>query len=236
MPTVLVLQHMPYETPGTIGATLASRGVALETVPVFDGAPVPRDLGAADALLVMGGPMGVDEADRHPAIRDELRLIERAVDEARPVLGVCLGSQLLATALGGTVSKGRAKEIGWHTVTLTDAGAEDPLLGGSGRSFVAFHWHGDVFSVPPGAVALASSELTPNQGYRYGESVYGLQFHPEVDRAILDGMIGDFEQELEEAGVTAADVRAGADVHLAALRRTCASMTSAWASLFDRRS
>jgi GMP synthase (glutamine-hydrolysing) len=234
VPTVLALQHMSYETPGTIGATLASRGVAVETVPVFDGAPVPRDLGGADALLVMGGPMGVDEADRYPAIRDEIALIERAVGDGRPVLGICLGSQLLAAALGGTVSRGRAKEIGWYPVTLTDAGAEDPLLEGSGRSFVAFHWHGDVFSIPPGAVALASSELTPNQGYRYGRSVYGFQFHPEMDRAILDGMIGDFEDELAEAGVTAASVRAGAAAHLDALGAVCASMTTAWASLFDR--
>jgi GMP synthase (glutamine-hydrolysing) len=233
MPTVLAIQHMPYETPGAIGATLAARGVAVETVRVFEGAPVPRELGPADALLVMGGPMGIGEVDRYPTIRDEIALVERTVAEGRPVLGICLGSQILAAALGGSVSRGRAKEIGWHRVTLTDAGAEDPLLAGAGRSFVAFHWHGDVFSVPPGAVALASSELTPNQGFRYGRDVYGFQFHPEVDRAIIDGMIGDFEDELAEAGATAADLRDGGAAHLDALGARCAAMTAAWASLFD---
>jgi len=148
-PSVLVLQHADHETPGLVGQALQAKRIGLEFVRAHRGEPVPRELGDAVGLLVMGGPMGVYEADRYPHLRDELRLIEVALSEGRPVLGICLGSQLVAHALGADVRKAQ-KEVGWHTVTLTEDGLLDPLFKGLESSFMGFHWHGDVFDLPPG--------------------------------------------------------------------------------------
>src|SRR5262249_22554762 len=136
----------------------------------FAGKPVPQTLDDA-GLIVMGGPMGVYEADRYPFLRQEMALIERAVGDGKPVLGVCLGSQLLAAALGADVYKGPQKEIGWYPITLSEAGARDRLLAGVPRTFIGYSWHGDVFAVPPGATGLASSELTACQAFRFAANV-----------------------------------------------------------------
>ncbi len=196
MSRVIALQHVACETPGLIGDALARAGVAVDLVRTFAGEPVPRDLGDAAGLLVMGGPMSVYEADRLPHLRDELALLERALAAGVPILGVCLGSQLLAAALGARVAPGPRKEIGWFPVSLTDEAASDPLWRGVPRELVGYHWHGDRFDLPRGAVALASSALTPVQAFRHGEHAYGILFHMEVNARIVADMVATFAGEL----------------------------------------
>jgi len=184
--TVIVIQHVPHEPPGTIADALTAAGTSLQFVKPFAGDRIPPEPGGARGLVVMGGPMGVYEADRHPFLRDELRLLEATLRADLPVLGVCLGSQLLATALGAPVRPSGRQEIGWHRVRLTAEAQRDLLWAGTTRDFVAFHWHGDIFDLPRGAVGLGSSDLTEHQAFRYGRA-WGLLFHMEITRAIVQG-------------------------------------------------
>ena len=191
-PSVLAIQHVEPETTGLIGEVLADAGAKVTTVRVFEGEPVPADIAPHDALVVMGGPMGVYEADRHSHLADEIELIRRAVERDVPVLGICLGSQLLAAALGSVVRPAR-KELGWFPVTLTAEGQADPLLTGLPAAFPVLHWHGDAFDPPPGSAALASSDLTPCQAFRHGPHV-GLLFHMEMSEPMIRALV---EQDLE---------------------------------------
>ena len=225
---VWVLQHTPVETLGTIARALDSRGVRYEYVQTFEGQRVPG-MGDASGLVVMGGPMGAYEQDRYPHLTAEIRLIEQALEARRPVLGVCLGSQLLAAALGAEVRPGGYKEIGWHPVGLAEAAGADPLWEQASPSFNAYHWHGDVFELPKGAVSLACSDLTEHQAYRYGESVYGLLFHLEVTEPIVKGMTREFADELREEGLSGEAIVEEAAIHLPVLRPLASAVFTNWA-------
>ncbi|HEY2759393.1 MAG TPA: gamma-glutamyl-gamma-aminobutyrate hydrolase family protein [Pirellulales bacterium] len=199
MKPVIALQHVPHEGLGTIGDALARAGAHCKIVDAFAG-PLPKfDPRDWSGLVVLGGPMNVDQTDRYPALAEEVRWLQQAVEATLPVLGICLGSQLLAKALGSKVFANRIKEIGWYEVELMAAAEEDalfqelakPQAGGEVRSEAArkinvFQWHGDTFDLPAGAVQLASSEQCENQAFRFGESAYGLQFHMEVTAEIID--------------------------------------------------
>ena len=230
MPTALVIQHVAVEGPGDLGAALLARGIALRTVRVFAGEPVPARCDA-DALVVMGGPMGVYEDDRYPHLRDERRLLESALAAGRPILGTCLGSQLLASALGARVYPNTRKEIGWHEVALAAAARDDALLAGLPDRFTPVHWHGDVFDLPTGAVSLARSALTPHQAFRHGATAWGLLFHLELDRPQLDSWITAFADELAETGIAPEAITADADRHLAAARAVGAQVFARFAAL-----
>ena len=201
MTVVRVLQHIAPEGPGRIADALKERGIAVAVTRPDRGEPVPARLDGEAGLLVMGGPMGVYEVDRYPYLADEQRLIEHALREEIPVLGICLGSQLLAATLGANVAPGPRKEIGWFEVTATGAGASDPLLGRAPPKFVALHWHGDVFDLPSGAVSLARSELTVHQAFRFGSRAHGLLFHLEAKPDQVEAMAREFADELSAAGV-----------------------------------
>ncbi len=200
MSKIWVLQHTACETLGSIADALEAEALAWQYVRVFEGMPVPAEIADAGGLIVMGGPMGVYEQDRHPHLKDELRLIEAALKTGKPVLGVCLGSQLLAAALGAAVRKGPRKEIGWYPIRLSAAASEDRLWSGAPREFMAMHWHGDVFDLPAGAVNLASSDLTPHQAFRYGTYAYGLLFHLEMTAEMIGEMAAAFGEELRQTG------------------------------------
>jgi GMP synthase (glutamine-hydrolysing) len=179
-PTLLAVRNVPWETPHRILDSCAGLDV-LHACPL-DGDPLP-DHDAVAGAVVMGGPMNVDETDRYPglaAIRDWLA---EAVRREMPVLGICLGSQLLARALGAAVVPGERKEIGFAPVTVDVA--DDPVLGGLAPGAEVLHWHGDVFELPDGATHLASSELTAHQAFRLGNA-WGVLFHPEADRALAE--------------------------------------------------
>jgi GMP synthase (glutamine-hydrolysing) len=225
---VLVVQHEPFEGPGTLAAALSS--CELRLVRTFAADPVPREL-REEGLLVLGGGMGVYEADRHPHLRDEMRLLARAFQLDRPILGICLGSQLLAAALGGEVGKAPRKEIGWYGVELLPGARNDALFEGVPRSFTALHWHGDAFTLPPGAVPLAASSMTPLQAFRAGQHSWGVQFHLETDAQVLEAMLASGESELREAGAGAARIRERAEEELPRLRELALQVFARWAAL-----
>jgi GMP synthase (glutamine-hydrolysing) len=214
---VLVLQHAAADGPGLIERALRAKDLQLRSARPFAGEPVPSTLDEVLGLVVMGGPMGVHDADRYPYLAQETRLIERALAKGLPVLGICLGSQLLASVLGAPVVRGPRKEIGWHRVTLTEDGLLDPVFKGLESSFIAFHWHGDVFSPPKGASTLARSELTECQAFRYGKSAYGILFHLEVTAEIVEAMATAYREELAEVGLGPSSLVETSAEHLAPL-------------------
>ncbi len=177
----LVFQHIAIEHPGIFREFFAADGIGWGAIELDAGEPIPS-LDGYDALWVMGGPMDVWEEDRHPWLVAEKRAIREAVEERRlPYLGLCLGHQLLGAALGGTVGKAPAPEVGVLEVELTAAGRTDPLFAGIAPRFKALQWHGaEVAAAPPGAVILAQSPLCAVQALRIGDRAYGLQYHTEL--------------------------------------------------------
>jgi len=181
---VFAFRHVPFEDLGLIRAPLEERGISIEYADLYlSGAPFP-DVTQAAGLIFMGGPMSAN--DDLPYLRQELQLISQAIERRQPVLGVCLGAQLIAKALGAKVYRNAVKEIGWFEIHLTEAAACDPLLAGLGPAETVFHWHGETFDLPPGAEWLAYSEACRNQAFRAGAGVYGLQFHLEVTPAMIE--------------------------------------------------
>jgi GMP synthase (glutamine-hydrolysing) len=173
---VLILRHEPFEHLGHFADVL-------ENYSYHDlGEPLPSESHAG--LIIMGGPMSAN--DDLPGLKDELALIETALDDDMPILGICLGSQLIAKALGAKVFRNAELEIGWEPVWLTDAAKDDAVFGGVPSPETFFHWHGETFDLPEGAERLAYSEKCRHQAYRYGRNVYGIQFHPEITPEMID--------------------------------------------------
>lgn len=183
---ILVVQHAEHEGLGLLSSALHECGLSCRVVRTFRGEPVPRAAHGAAGVVIMGGPTGVYESDRFPHLKDEIALAADALRRDVPILGICLGSQILAAAAGARVYAGPAKEIGWFPVTLSAAGRSDPVLGVFAAETVFFHWHGDTFDLPEGAVLLASSRLYPHQAFRIGRRAYGVQFHPEITPEMVD--------------------------------------------------
>jgi GMP synthase-like glutamine amidotransferase len=174
---VLAFRHVPGEHVGLIGAILDERGIAWRYADRFGQLGASPEWETAAALIFLGGPMSAN--DDLPFLQEELRIIERAVAVGKPVLGICLGAQLLAKALGARVYRNTVKEIGWAPVSWREAAHADPLFQGLSDPEILFHWHGETFDLPAGAVWLVSSEACPHQAFR-SASAYGLQFHLEV--------------------------------------------------------
>ncbi len=183
---VLVIQHAASEGPGTLGTFLESRGVDLATCRVHEGDPIPDGPGEAAAVISMGGPQSVLAGEEPGFFRREADLMVRAMKEGIPVLGICLGAQILARACGAEVRRAPSVEVGWSRVVLTPEGVRDPLFRGVDGSFDVFQWHGDTFDIPPGAVRLAEGAVCRNQAFRRGSCAYGLQFHLEATQAIVE--------------------------------------------------
>jgi GMP synthase (glutamine-hydrolysing) len=183
-PTLLAIQHVPWETPHRI--LDACGALHVQTLKPLAGQPLPAHEEVAGAV-VMGGPMNVDEVERFPGLAAEREWLAEAACREMPVLGVCLGAQLLARALGAEVSPGEGREIGFAPVEIS--APDDPILGGLAPSTDVLHWHGDVFDLPGGAQPLASSVLTEHQAFRAGNA-WGVLFHPEADFALVEAWLG----------------------------------------------
>jgi GMP synthase (glutamine-hydrolysing) len=190
MRRALVLKHVPHEGPGRIAGALERAGFVHEVRELSRGDAVPETLAGFDALIVMGGPMGVSDAggSRYPFLARELRLLERALAEDFPTLGVCLGAQLLAHAAGARVYPATIgdppvglREVGWGAVHFVADASSKALLAGLHPAETVFHWHGDTFDLPAGAHLLASTLPCKNQMFRAGRRLYGIQFHVEVE-------------------------------------------------------
>jgi GMP synthase (glutamine-hydrolysing) len=195
--SLLVLQHIACEPPAAFEDELRSRGLDVARVELDEGEPLPdwRDF---PAIVVMGGPMGAYDEAEHPWLAGEKRLLREAVEADVPVWGVCLGAQLLASALGARVYPGDTPEVGLLPVHLTPEAADDPVFGSAPSSFPTLQWHGDSFDLPDGATLLASSPAYPHQAFRVGRS-YGLQFHIEVPLELATewGEVPAYAQSLE---------------------------------------
>ncbi len=185
MSRLLVFQHVAAEPLGTLDPLIRRRGHRIRFV------NFERDPGAQPSmdryrgLVVLGGPMNVRDRGERSHLMTELRVIEQALAQGKPVLGICLGAQLLAHVLGAPVREHSVPEIGWYPLELTDAGRADPLLGALAPAAPVFQWHGYTFDLPTGAVQLARTHTCEQQAFRWGENAYGLQFHPEVDPRLI---------------------------------------------------
>ncbi|MGD0153823.1 MAG: type 1 glutamine amidotransferase [Thermacetogeniaceae bacterium] len=203
---VLVVQHVSCEGPGLLQEALEQKGWSLD-VRCMDGpnAVLPDALGAYDAFVILGGPMGAYEEESYPYLRQVQTLIRQAVSARLPTLGICLGAQLIARALGAEVAANPVKEIGWYEVSLTPAGRLVPLFMGMPPSFPVYQWHGDTFALPKGSYQLARGEACANQAFVYGASTsggyaWGLQFHPEVTPEMVEQWASFYAGELAEFG------------------------------------
>jgi GMP synthase-like glutamine amidotransferase len=190
---ILIIKNIPSEGPGTIADFLTDERIPFTVVELGSGEALPS-LEQFDTLIVLGGPMGVYALDRYPHLVSGSRAIREAINRDMKVFGICLGSQMIAHCLGADVYPGPRKEIGWHHIELTGDGMKDPPMrrlathprvGDFWRRFKVLHWHGDTFDLPPGAVLLASSEAYRHQAFRYGDKVYGFQFHIEVTEEMI---------------------------------------------------
>ncbi len=195
-PRVYVFQHIACEDLGTFASVLAERGLQAEYVRLFASAPIPDDWAAARALIFLGGPMSVNDERAYSYLAVEKAVIRATLGQGKPILGVCLGAQLLAAAAGSRVYPATRPEIGWEPITLTADGRHDPLLSGLADLAAVFHWHGETFDLPAGATHLAFSAVTQNQAFRLGSCAYGLQFHLEVDAGMIEAWARAYRQDL----------------------------------------
>ena len=212
MKTALIIRHVPYEGIAGFRAPIEAAGYRLDRVDVTDPGFGSVDLTAPDLLIMMGGPMGVYETPRHPWIACQLRRLKLRLEADRPTLGVCLGAQMIAAALGGHVYAGPAKEIGFHPVALNDNGAASPLR--HIDAVPVLHWHGDTFTLPDNVELLGSSHTYAHQAFRRGRTLLALQFHAEMgEDPRFDAWIADSPDTLATAGLCPRALRAAHDRH-----------------------
>ena len=185
MSKVLVIQHVPHERLGSFEPAFKRLGGSITTLNAYEPKAVWPSRSAFDGLVVFGGPQGAYEQAKYPYLTKEIQLLREAVKAEQPILGICLGAQLLAAALGAKVSPNAQKEIGWHPVMRESGADTDPMWDAFGQTETVFQWHGDTFALPKGATQLASSPLCEQQAFRFGRAAYGLQFHVEVTDAIV---------------------------------------------------
>lgn len=188
------LQHVPFEDLARIEDWSEDRGHEISRTLLFDGQELPG-IDEFDWLVIMGGPMNIYEEDKYPWLAREKRFIRDAIASNKIVLGICLGGQLIADVLGGKVRKNLYKEIGWHPVKLTPEGRKSGIFNVLPNSFIAFHWHGDTFEIPPQALRAAESEACTNQAFVLGKAI-GLQFHLESSMESIDHLIKNCSDEL----------------------------------------
>ncbi len=183
---VAIIENMADTHHGAVGAALAKAGARLEVFRPYRQEPLPSGPDAHDALVVFGGEQNARDDARHPYLADLATLMRAFGDTGKPVLGICLGSQMLARAYGGDNLIGAAPEFGWQSVELTEEAGRDPVLSAVESGFTTFQWHDDTFSLPPGAVHLARNNAATHQAFRVGRAAYGMQFHFEADRSVVD--------------------------------------------------
>ncbi len=188
---VLVVQHIDIETPGIIADLMTKKNIG------FDCKNLNSDyenLLDYDALIIMGGPMSVNEKSRYSFIETEIELVKKYLELKKPIIGICLGSQIIASALNSLIYKNSQQELGWYDVKISNA--EDTIFENLKNKFLAFHWHGDVFSLPDNSTKLASSKISGIQAFIYRKTCYGLLFHLEITKDIVQNITAKFESDL----------------------------------------
>ena len=205
MPRLLVFQHVAVEPLGTLDALIRARGHRIRFHNFERHPDAEPDVDRYRGLIVLGGPMNVEDQHHRAHLKTELRAIERALEQGKPVLGICLGAQLLAHVLGAPVQRHRQPEIGWYDLHMSAAGRSDTVLGAAGERLPVFQWHSYSYELPHGATHLARSETCEQQAFRFGTNAYGFQFHLEADAAVIERWLTlpSFRAELAAAGLPA---------------------------------
>lgn len=185
MAKLLLFQHVPYEPLGTLSPLLRERGHRVRYINFSRDPYAQPDISKYAAIIILGGPGNVDQIDQYPYLQTEIDVINQALAAEMPILGICLGGQLLAAALGGKVYPAKEKEIGWTDIQVTETGKQDPLFKHWQATEKIFQWHGRTFDLPDQATLLATNNTCPNQAFRVGDNVYGFQFHLEVNELLI---------------------------------------------------
>ncbi len=234
---VLVVQHQTAGGAGAFAAALEAAGLALDTRDIEAGAALPESLAGFDGLLVLGGVMGADDDADYPHLIRTRALIREGHETARPVLGICLGAQLIARALGGRVYRMEAPELGFVALEATPAADSDPLLGGLPLPERIMEWHHDSFDMPPGGVLLMTGAACRNQAFRIGAATHGFQCHFEVTRAMVEGWVADSRDSGHDAAYPDFHARIGGELdrYLGAALDFCARLGARWAELVAAR-
>ncbi len=229
---VLIVRNYEKTEPGVVGAALEEAGIAVDLVAAHEGETLPQTHETHDGLVILGGAQNALDDDGSPWFPDLLALIRGHGDAGKPVLGICLGAQLLARAYGGANHVGGHTEFAWQPVNLTAEAAADPLFGALPQRFPSFQWHDDHFALPAGAVRLAQSPVAPNQAFRIGSAAYGTQFHFEADTALVRWWNEELADYLQEHHPGWIDIHAGEEArHGADADAAGNALASAWARL-----
>lgn len=231
MKTALVIRHTPYEGIAGFRAPVEEAGYVIDRIDVTDPGFSKIDFDEPDLLVMMGGPMGVYETDRHPWIACEIARLSRRIMLDRPTIGVCLGSQMIAAAMGARVYAGPVKEVGFAPVAVNNAGLGSPLR--HIEDVPVLHWHGDTFDLPPGVELLASTGKYQHQAFRRGNNLLALQCHPEMgEDPRFDAWLQD-EAYVEEAGLSVAELRVQHDRHGSVAVAAGRNLVTDWLARID---
>jgi GMP synthase (glutamine-hydrolysing) len=206
--SVLIIKHIDIEGPGLIEDCLRQEKIPYQILNIKPNNHLPK-LDDLTHIVFLGGPMNVYEEDRYPFLRDEDLFIKEAIQRGKAILGICLGAQLIAKALRAKVFKAPLKEIGWYDVSLTRTGSYDPLFSRLPKTFSVFQWHEDTFEIPKSAELIVTSPSVPHQAFRYGERVYGLQFHLEVTEEMIREWV-----EASEEGIDSSELPVFSDAEI----------------------
>lgn len=229
MSTVVAIRHVPFEDLGSFAGVLSRRGFELSYVDAPLMSAGQLEALDPDLLVVLGGPIGVYEQEAYPFLREELTLLARRLGARRPTLGICLGCQLIAHALGARVYPASRKEIGWGPLTLTEAGRHSPLSHLSPELTPVLHWHGDTFDLPAGTTRLASTDVCENQAFSLASHVLALQFHPEVtERALQQWFVGHAAEISATGGLSVPQLRADTSRCAPLLARRGPGVLASW--------
>ena len=203
---VLVVQHIDIETPGIIADLMAKRNIGFDCKNLISDYENLLDY---DALIIMGGPMSVNEKSRYSFIETEIELVKKYLELKRPIIGICLGSQIIASALNSLIYRNSQQELGWHNVKIFNE--EDTIFQNLENEFLAFHWHGDIFSLPDNSTKLASSKISDIQAFIYRKTCYGLLFHLEITKDIVQNITTKFESDLLSESIDKSNILSNLD-------------------------
>lgn len=228
---VQAIRHIGFEDLGSFAAPLNEAGYDIEYVDVAERDLATLDPLSADLLVVLGGPIGVNDHEAYPVVTHEIRILKERLAADRPTLGICLGAQLMAAALGARVYPGPEKEIGWSALELPETAAPNPLS--ALRDAPVLHWHGDTFDLPEGSTLLASTPLCAHQAFSRGPNVLGLQFHPEAQQARFEHWLLGHASELATSGIDPVTLRSDAARYGGGLEKAGVAMLADWLSSLE---